>query len=158
MDNTFIGADNQTYILSPLTLGDNKRFVKWVKYRRWEQFQELKDQLPAEEYSRESNRILQECNNKDLHESSPEVEELQLTVEGVAYLIYLSVRHTQPTITIDRIEEALTGNNARDVYQRLLVLSGIVAKKNDVPSAEQKNSSETPAEVAGSSNPESVAE
>lgn len=158
MDNTFVGNDNQTYILSPLTLGDIKRFTKWVKYRRWEQFQELKDRLPPEEFSRESGRILQECNSHDLHEGSEKVKQMERTLEGMAYHVFLSVRHSRSDVTVSQIEEALTGQNLPEIFRKLLVVSGIVAKKNDAQNAEKENSSEASVEIVDSSSTPATSE
>jgi hypothetical protein len=158
LDNTFLGNDNQNYILSPLTLGDNKRFTKFVRYRRWEQFQELKDQLPADEFSKESGRILQECNSLDIHEGSDEVKRLENTLEGMAYFVYLSVRHSRSDVTVSQIEEALTGQNLPEIFRKLLVVSGIIAKKNDAPSAEKKNSSEASVATADTESTPSTSE
>jgi len=137
MENTFGGNDNKTYVLAPLTLGDNKKFVKWARYRRWEQFQSMKGTIPQEVFDRESGRLLEECNCKDLNESSPEVTTLEKTLEGIAYWVYLSLKHTYPALTLDTVEELITPNNLLDVYKRLMILSGIITKKNEEATPEK---------------------
>lgn len=132
MEDTFKGNDNKSYVLSPLTLGDNKRFAKWVQYKRWEKFQSLKDVIPADQFVAESARLLTECNSKDLHESSPEVTATEHTLEGISYWIHLSLKHTYPDMSLEQTEDILTGNNVMDVWKQLAILSGLL-KKTDLP-------------------------
>jgi len=155
MENVFTGSDNKTYVLSPLTLGDNKRFVRWVRYRRWTLFQELKDQLPGPTFESESNRILQECNNLDLNEGSEAVTTLEKTVEGITQLVYLSLKHTYPAMTLDQVEEVLTPHIILDVYKRLMIVSGLMtqSKKNETEAKPETESTITNS-IGGQANAE----
>ena len=125
MDESFKGSDGKHYNLSPLTLGDLRRFTQWAQYRDYESFQSLKDRLPPDDFQAESKRLLSDCSRKRLTESSPEVQELFATLEGSVYLIYLSVKRNHPTITAGEIADVVTLPIVRDVADKLLILSGM---------------------------------
>lgn len=133
MDCSFQGADNKHYNLSPLTLGDFRRFTLWVQYRDYDNFLTLKEKLTPEDFAVESKRILSECSAKRLTESSQEVQAAFATLEGVTYLLYLSLKRNHPTITAVDVGDVLTMTTANEAGDKLAVLSGIpdIGKKNN---------------------------
>ena len=127
MENSFKGADNRYYNLSPLTLGDLQAFTRFVQYRDWQQFQDLKEQLPQDEFTAESRRLLQEANKRRFNESSPEVQAMFASLEGSVYLLYLSLKRNHPTITYAEVADVVTIPVAQEASEKLAVISGLVA-------------------------------
>ena len=125
MQDSFQGADNRHYNLSPLTLGDLQSFTRFVQYRDWQQFQTLKDDIPQDEFAAESRRLLQEASKTRLNESSPEVQAMFASLEGSVYLLYLSLKRNHPAITYPQVADVVTIPVAKEASEKLAVLSGL---------------------------------
>jgi len=126
-------AKEQRYHLSPLSLGDMRAFKEWVQLKPWFALQALKDKIPAELFEPESKRILSSCMDKELTESSPEVEEAMSTSEGITQLVYLSLRRNHPGLSAETVGKLLTTRNLPEVAEKLMACSGMGGKKNEIP-------------------------
>lgn len=135
MDESFKGADGKHYNLSPLTLGDLRRFTQFAQYKDYQDFQNLKDRLPPDDFATESKRLLTECSRKHLTEDSPEVREAMKTLDGSLYLLFLSIHRNHPTLTYEDLSEVVTLALMPDVAEKLSILSGLA---NEPPPVTKK--------------------
>jgi hypothetical protein len=122
-------AQEKRWHLSPLSLGDMRAFKEWVQLKAWFMLQAYKDKLPPELYDAESKRVLTACMDKELQEDSPEVEAAMRTSEGIAQLVYLSLRRNHPAITAEQTADILTTRNLAEVADLLMACSGMGGKK-----------------------------
>lgn len=131
MDFSFEAKD-QRWHLSPLSLGDMRRFKEWVQLRPWITLQNQRERIPSDLFGAESARLLAACMNKEIKEGSPEVSEAMETSEGITQLVYLSLKRNHPKLTTDEVEELLTTRNLKEVSELLVTASGLaLAKKNE---------------------------
>ena len=133
MEQSFKGADNKHYNLSPLTLGDLRKFVSFVQYKPWQDFQDLKERLEPDDFKQESQKLLHECAQKRLSESSPEVQDAMGTVDGASQLLFYSLKRNHPTLTAEDVGEIITLQNLDEVSDKISVISGLA------PSAKKKS-------------------
>jgi len=125
MDDSIRGTDNKIYHLSPLTLGDTTAFTRFAQYRDWQNFQKLRDDLPPDVFATESQRLLIEASKRHWNETTPEVRDVAMSVEGSIYFLYLSLRRNHPDLSLDQVADLLTIETVKDASDRLAALSGL---------------------------------
>lgn len=122
-------ARGKVWIISPLTLGDLKRFARWVQFRPWNEFQEMAGVIPETQYQEELSALLKECVKNRVDIDSPEYKAAMQSPAGIAHLVYLSLAHKQPTITPAMCEELLTTRNVDEVAGKVIICSGFTTEE-----------------------------
>jgi hypothetical protein len=122
-----------TYTLSRLTLGDYGRIQSWLKERIKRPFQlvaeALKDLEPlrlidAEAYERSRKDLMlaamQDSRKNDgTGADSASVEDALGSPDGIAYALWLSVRHQHPNTTLETIKEVILDEDLKSIKDKL---------------------------------------
>lgn len=126
-----IELGGKKYILSPLTLGDLGQFCQYAQYRDY--YLLRKSDIPEAEAALKD--CFDECRRRKVGIGSAEFVEALQTADGLAYFLYLSLRHKHNTLTAEALEGQLTLHQLNDMADIVGELSGIIdSRKKKTPS------------------------
>ncbi len=123
MIETITTDSGKAYNLSKLTVKDMIEFKSSLRYAKWHELNNIRDQFPPEMVEKELDNLFHACANKTVTEG--DIESNAFALEGASYLLWLSLKKNHEKITKDECAEILTIHNLEPIIKKLLMLSGM---------------------------------
>jgi len=111
------------YNLSRLTVKDMIEFKSSLRYAKWHELNNIKEQFPPDMVEKQLDRLFEECSSQKVSED--DIESNAFALEGASYLLWLSLRKNHEKITKEECAEILTVGNLEGIIKKLMILSGM---------------------------------
>lgn len=135
------GADGKDYTFSPLGFRELGQYVNWYQFRRYHIARENgldKAELRA---------IYDECSQNTINLTSPEVLASFTTLDGIAKLLYLSIKIKHPNVSESDLSSIIS-------FEDFVALSGEVLNITGLANASVDNGEESLGELQPSQTQE----
>jgi len=144
----FLKLKGKRYELSPIGMGDMADFPQYIKGRRLEVVQDVRDSKRRKavmRYTRSPEKlaiVLRGINEESLQleigimESFVDADREMRTIDGARFLLWKAVSIKQPEITLEDMDDLIDLDNIDESIQILMELG----KKPENPTAEAKKS------------------
>ncbi len=122
-----IELGDKTYLMRPLSIDEIAQFERWVDDAPIRQAVRNLDGLSAElriELLRQAQETAQKASLENPEIRQKRITAQMSTMNGICYLIWLSLLREQPEITLKEIAQLLTMDSLPYVQERLDIING----------------------------------
>lgn len=135
-----IEVNGKTYKISPLSFNEMAEYIQWYQWKEFEEAKLHAKDLPPEMKDRKLEEAYEKCRTKrytfvedttgetkqePLSWETPEVQESQSTVDGIAYQLYLSLKINHPEIKLSNVSKIVTLQTYKEIFDKILVINGL---------------------------------
>ncbi len=122
-----IELDGKTYLMRPLSIDEFAQFERWVDDAPIRQAARNLDGLPLDLQTKmlqQAQEAASAASEVDSVKRQARIISQMMSMSGISYLIWLSLRREQPDLTLETVSQMLTMDKLPYVQQRLDEING----------------------------------
>ena len=138
-DHIDLKVGDKTYKLAPLGFAEMAEYLLWYQYKEVEEVEKttkcfspaMREKLIKDTYDKYKAKCYKYTDENGEEKTGPlswetqEVQDSGLTVEGLGYQIYLSLKINHPEINREGVSKIVTLKTFNDLFDKFMQLQGV---------------------------------